>query len=191
VAPDVAESFNIMAFVVVVLGGMGNFVGALAGGFIVGLAESLGAAFLPGSLKLLVVFAIFILVLLFRPRVSSAVRVSAKVGGALALAALVALPPLMSKYHLEILISVLFWAYLGSRGMYLAAMPDSSRSATPPFLASAPTPRPFFSSGRADAVDRHGAGRRLGCDLRTFRGLPVLPLWAQGPVLFPRHSGLR
>ena len=38
---------------------------------------------------------------------------SARVGGALALAALLALPPLMSKYHLEILISVLFWAYLG------------------------------------------------------------------------------
>ena len=57
VAPDVGESFNIMAFVVVVLGGMGNFLGALLGGLIVGLAESLGAAFLPGSLKQLVVFA--------------------------------------------------------------------------------------------------------------------------------------
>jgi branched-chain amino acid transport system permease protein len=68
VAPDVGESFNIMAFVVVVLGGMGNFVGALAGGFIVGLAESLGAAILPGSLKQLVVFFLFVLVLLFRPR---------------------------------------------------------------------------------------------------------------------------
>ncbi|HET9924422.1 MAG TPA: branched-chain amino acid ABC transporter permease, partial [Methylomirabilota bacterium] len=68
VAPDVGESFNIMAFVVVVLGGMGNFVGALAGGFIVGLAESLGAAFLPGSLKQLVVFVIFVLMLLFRPQ---------------------------------------------------------------------------------------------------------------------------
>ena len=67
VAPDVGEAFNIMAFVVVVLGGMGNFVGALLGGFIVGLAESLGATLLPGSLKQLVVFAIFILVLLFRP----------------------------------------------------------------------------------------------------------------------------
>jgi branched-chain amino acid transport system permease protein len=67
VAPDVGESFNIMAFVVVVLGGMGNFVGALLGGFIVGLAESLGATLLPGSLKQLVVFALFVLVLLFRP----------------------------------------------------------------------------------------------------------------------------
>jgi branched-chain amino acid transport system permease protein len=67
VAPDVGESFNLMAFVVVVLGGMGNFIGALLGGFIVGLAESLGAAFLPGSLKQLVVFAIFAAVLLLRP----------------------------------------------------------------------------------------------------------------------------
>ncbi len=67
VAPDVGESFNIMAFVVVVLGGMGNFLGALVGGFIVGLAESLGAAFLPGSLKQLVVFGLFVIVLLLRP----------------------------------------------------------------------------------------------------------------------------
>jgi branched-chain amino acid transport system permease protein len=67
VSPDVGESFNIMAFVVVVLGGMGNFLGALFGGVIVGLAESLGAALLPGSLKHLVVFVIFVLVLLFRP----------------------------------------------------------------------------------------------------------------------------
>jgi branched-chain amino acid transport system permease protein len=68
VAPDVGESFNLMAFVVVVLGGMGNFVGALVGGLIVGLAESMGAAFLPGSLKQLVVFAIFAVVLLLRPQ---------------------------------------------------------------------------------------------------------------------------
>ena len=68
VAPDVGESFNIMAFVVVVLGGMGNFVGALIGGLIVGVAESLGAALLPGSLKQLVVFGLFVLVLLFRPQ---------------------------------------------------------------------------------------------------------------------------
>ena len=67
IAPDVGESFNLMAFVVVVLGGMGNFIGALLGGLIVGLAESLGAALLPGSLKQLVVFVIFVLVLLFRP----------------------------------------------------------------------------------------------------------------------------
>jgi branched-chain amino acid transport system permease protein len=67
VAPDVGDLFNILAFVIVVLGGMGSFVGALLGGVIVGLAESLGAAVLPGSLKQLPIFALFVLVLLFRP----------------------------------------------------------------------------------------------------------------------------
>ncbi len=67
VAPDVGDVFNILAFVIVVLGGMGSFVGALLGGFLVGLAESLGAAVLPGSLKQLPIFVLFVLVLLFRP----------------------------------------------------------------------------------------------------------------------------
>ncbi|MGH7320139.1 MAG: branched-chain amino acid ABC transporter permease [Candidatus Rokuibacteriota bacterium] len=67
VAPDVGDVFNILAFVIVVLGGMGSFVGALLGGLIVGLAESLGAAALPGSLKQLPIFLLFVLVLLFRP----------------------------------------------------------------------------------------------------------------------------
>jgi branched-chain amino acid transport system permease protein len=67
VAPDVGDVFNILAFVIVVLGGMGSFIGALLGGLIVGLAESIGAALLPGSLKQLPLFVLFVLVLLFRP----------------------------------------------------------------------------------------------------------------------------
>jgi branched-chain amino acid transport system permease protein len=67
VAPDVGDVFNILAFVIVVLGGMGSFVGALLGGLLVGVAESLGAAVLPGSLKQLPIFVLFVLVLLFRP----------------------------------------------------------------------------------------------------------------------------
>jgi branched-chain amino acid transport system permease protein len=39
--------------------------------------------------------------------------VGARLAGALAVGALVALPPLLPKYHLEVLISVVFWAYLG------------------------------------------------------------------------------
>ena len=67
VAPDVGDVYNILAFVIVVLGGMGSFLGALLGGFVIGLAESIGASVLPGSLKQLPIFALFILVLLFRP----------------------------------------------------------------------------------------------------------------------------
>lgn len=67
VNPHVGGVFVITAFVVVVLGGMGNFIGALAGGLIIGLAESVGAAFVPGQLKQLIIYFIFILVLLFKP----------------------------------------------------------------------------------------------------------------------------
>jgi len=67
VDPYIGLTFVMTAFVVVVLGGMGNFFGALIGGFIIGLAESFGSIILSASLKQLVTFVIFILILLFRP----------------------------------------------------------------------------------------------------------------------------
>jgi branched-chain amino acid transport system permease protein len=67
VNPHVGGIFVITAFVIVVLGGMGNLIGALVGGLIIGLAESLGAAFIPGQLKQFIIYFIFILVLLFKP----------------------------------------------------------------------------------------------------------------------------
>jgi branched-chain amino acid transport system permease protein len=67
VNPHVGGIFVITAFVIVVLGGMGNLIGALVGGLIIGLAESVGAAFIPGQLKQFIIYFIFILVLLFKP----------------------------------------------------------------------------------------------------------------------------
>jgi branched-chain amino acid transport system permease protein len=67
VSPEVGDIFVLLAFVTVVLGGMGNLVGALLGGLLIGVAENLGALLPQPSLKHLVVFAIFVLVLLFRP----------------------------------------------------------------------------------------------------------------------------
>ncbi|HLS43847.1 MAG TPA: branched-chain amino acid ABC transporter permease, partial [Ornithinicoccus sp.] len=68
IEPVTGALFNIIAFVVVVLGGMGNVVGALLGGLVVGLAEQLGALLLPGQSPLLTVFIVFVLVLLLRPQ---------------------------------------------------------------------------------------------------------------------------
>jgi len=67
VNPHVGGIFVIVAFVVVVLGGMGNFIGAFFAGLIIGLAESVGAAFVPGQVKQFIIYFIFILVLLFKP----------------------------------------------------------------------------------------------------------------------------
>lgn len=68
VNPHVGGIFVITAFVVVVLGGMGNLIGAVVGGLIIGLAESVGAAFVPGQLKQFIIYFIFIVVLLFKPQ---------------------------------------------------------------------------------------------------------------------------
>ena len=67
VSPTVGDVFNIASFVVVVLGGLGSMSGALLGGLVLGITVSVGAALLPGSFKEVLMFAIFLGVLLFRP----------------------------------------------------------------------------------------------------------------------------
>jgi branched-chain amino acid transport system permease protein len=67
VNPQVGGGFVLVAFTIVVLGGMGSFAGALVGGLLIGVVESLGGLFLGESLGQIGIFAIFIAVLLFRP----------------------------------------------------------------------------------------------------------------------------
>jgi branched-chain amino acid transport system permease protein len=67
VNPQVGGDFVLIAFTIVVLGGMGSFVGALIGGLIIGVVEALGGLFLGESLGQIGIFLIFILVLIFRP----------------------------------------------------------------------------------------------------------------------------
>jgi branched-chain amino acid transport system permease protein len=68
VNPQVGGGFVLVAFTIVVLGGMGSFAGALVGGLLIGVVESLGGLFLGESLGQIGIFAIFIVVLLFRPQ---------------------------------------------------------------------------------------------------------------------------
>ena len=67
VSPTTGHMFVMVAFTVVVLGGMGSFLGAVVGGLIVGLTESFGGLFLGESLGQIGISLIFILILLFRP----------------------------------------------------------------------------------------------------------------------------
>lgn len=67
VFPSVGAYFVLTAFVVVVLGGLGNMVGALLGGLIIGVIDSLSGYYLDPALKEMVYFVVFLGVLLFRP----------------------------------------------------------------------------------------------------------------------------
>ena len=59
--------YTIIAFIVVVLGGLGNPIGALFAGVIFGLAEQLATVFLPQSLAQIVGFAILVATIFLRP----------------------------------------------------------------------------------------------------------------------------
>lgn len=65
--PSAGLSASVSAFNIVIIGGMGSLLGALLGGVIVSVAESLGAVFLAPSLKELVSFSLLILILIVRP----------------------------------------------------------------------------------------------------------------------------
>jgi branched-chain amino acid transport system permease protein len=68
VNPHAGNAFVLIAFTIVVLGGMGSVTGALVGGLIAGVVESLCGLYLGESLGQLGIFVLFILVLLLRPR---------------------------------------------------------------------------------------------------------------------------
>jgi branched-chain amino acid transport system permease protein len=67
VQPRAGDAYVLVAFTVVVLGGMGSVAGAVIGGLVIGVVESLSGLYFGESLGQLGVFLIFILALLLRP----------------------------------------------------------------------------------------------------------------------------
>ena len=65
--PSIGQSFAVIAFVVVVLGTMGNFIGAFLGGLIIGVVEAFAGFILGGDVKIIASMFVFILILLFKP----------------------------------------------------------------------------------------------------------------------------
>jgi branched-chain amino acid transport system permease protein len=65
--PTTGIVYTLKALIVIVMGGVGNMMGSLVAGLILGVAESLGAHFVDPGLTLAINYAIFILVLLVRP----------------------------------------------------------------------------------------------------------------------------
>lgn len=60
--------FTMTSFVIVIIGGVGNYFGALAGGFLIGIVEEFGAVLISGSMKQVLSFGLLIVILLFRPQ---------------------------------------------------------------------------------------------------------------------------
>jgi len=65
--PAAAGGYTLLSFVIAVLGGLGNMYGALVGGLVIGLVESWGGQYLPGTWVSALAFAVLVLVLIVRP----------------------------------------------------------------------------------------------------------------------------
>jgi branched-chain amino acid transport system permease protein len=66
--PMLGPSYTLLAFVIVITGGLGSMPGALLGGVLVGVTEALAGLLFTPSAKSMFAFAILVLVLLFRPQ---------------------------------------------------------------------------------------------------------------------------
>jgi branched-subunit amino acid ABC-type transport system permease component len=68
VNPNLGFTLILSIFAAVVVGGIGNAYGALAGGLLIGLVQEWSTLVIDPSLKVAVGFAVLILVLLVRPQ---------------------------------------------------------------------------------------------------------------------------
>jgi branched-chain amino acid transport system permease protein len=68
VTPNIGPAYTLLAFVIVITGGLGSMPGALLGGLLIGLTEALGGVLFTPSAKSMFAFALLVLVLLFRPQ---------------------------------------------------------------------------------------------------------------------------
>ncbi len=68
VTPFLAAEYTLLAFVIVILGGLGSMTGALLGGLLIGVSEAVAGLLLQPSLKSMFSFGLLIVVLLLRPQ---------------------------------------------------------------------------------------------------------------------------
>ena len=66
--PPLGPAYTLLAFVIVIVGGMGSMTGALLGGVLIGVSEAVAGLFIVPSAKSMVSFALLIIVLLIRPQ---------------------------------------------------------------------------------------------------------------------------
>ena len=66
--PNLGPSFTLLAFTIVIIGGLGSMAGALLGGIIIGVAEALARVVVAPSMKSMVSFGLLVLILALRPQ---------------------------------------------------------------------------------------------------------------------------
>ncbi|HEX2660769.1 MAG TPA: branched-chain amino acid ABC transporter permease [Polyangia bacterium] len=68
VTPGLGPSYTLLAFVIVIVGGLGSMLGALLGGLVIGVSEALAGLLIAPSAKSMVSFGLLVVILLARPQ---------------------------------------------------------------------------------------------------------------------------
>jgi len=67
-SPLLSQQFTLLAFIIVIVGGLGSMAGALIGGVVIGISEALASLFMAPSIKSMFSFALLVAVLVLRPQ---------------------------------------------------------------------------------------------------------------------------
>ena len=67
-SPLLSQAFTLLAFTIVIVGGLGSMAGALIGDVVIGVSEALASFFMAPSMKSMVSFALLVAVLVLRPQ---------------------------------------------------------------------------------------------------------------------------
>src|SRR4029077_6887549 len=121
--PTIGAAFTMKALIVVVMGGIGHVLGGLVAGLVLGMAETMAALLIAPGLVTVINFAIFSIVLLWRPQglfardpgtgAATPLRLGRTAAGALLLALLLA-PAFANAYWLSLLVNILMYIALAT-----------------------------------------------------------------------------
>jgi branched-chain amino acid transport system permease protein len=67
-SPSLSQAYTLLAFTIVIIGGLGSMTGALVGGVLIGVSEALASYFFAPSMKSMFSFALLVIVLVLRPQ---------------------------------------------------------------------------------------------------------------------------
>ena len=120
--PTIGAAFTVKALIVIVMGGIGHVMGGLIAALILGLAETMAALLLDPGLVTVINFAIFSIVLLWRPqglfsggsRTGTPLRIPKYAPAILALVALLFVPYFANTYWLSLAINILMYIALAT-----------------------------------------------------------------------------
>ena len=120
--PTIGAAFTVKALIVIVMGGIGHVMGGLIAALILGLAETMAALLLDPGLVTVINFAIFSIVLLWRPqglfsggsRTGTPLRIPKYAPAILALVALLFVPYFANTYWLSLAVNILTYIALAT-----------------------------------------------------------------------------